>query len=46
MTSQPGLQTIHILPNISQGKSNETMKFGHLIEYNVCLFLIYKNIYS
>ena len=36
MTSQPGLQTIaiHILSNISQSKSNQTMKFGQLIEYN------------
>ena len=36
MTSQPGLQTIaiHILPNISQSKSNQTMKFGQSIEYN------------
>ena len=36
MTSQPGLQTIaiHILPNISQSKTNQTMKFGQLIEYN------------
>ena len=36
MTSQPGLQTIaiHILPNISQSIGNQTMKFGHLIEYN------------
>ena len=36
MASQPGLQTtaIHILPNISQSKSNQTMKFGELIEYN------------
>ena len=36
MTSQPGLQTIaiHILPNISQDKGNQTMKFGQLIEYN------------
>ena len=36
MTSQPGLQTIgiHILPNISQSKSNQIMKFGQLIEYN------------
>ena len=35
MTSQPGLQTIaiHILPNISQIKGNQTMKFGQLIEY-------------
>ena len=36
MTSQPGLQTIaiHILPNISQSKGNQTMKFSQLIEYN------------
>ena len=35
MMSQPGQQTIviHILPNISQNKSNQTMKFGQLIEY-------------
>ena len=34
MTSQPGLQTIaiHILPNISPGRGNQTMKFGQLIE--------------
>ena len=36
LTLQPGLQTIaiHILPNISQSKGNQTMKFGQLIEYN------------
>ena len=36
MASQPPLQAIaiHILPNISQSKSNQTMKFGKLIEYN------------
>ena len=36
MTSQPGLQiiAIHMLPNISQGKGNQTMKFGQLIEFN------------
>ena len=36
MTSQPGLQTIaiHILPNISQSKGNQTMKFSQLLEYN------------
>ena len=36
MTSQPGLLTtaIHILPNISQSKSSQTMKIGQLIEYN------------
>ena len=32
MTSQPGKQTIaiHILPNISRNKSNQTMKSGQL----------------
>ena len=36
MTSQPGLQTIliHILPYVTQGKGNQTMKFGKLIERN------------
>ena len=36
MTSQPALQIIatQILPNISQSKGNQTMKFGQLIEYN------------
>ena len=35
MTSQSALQTkaIHILPNISQSKGNQTMKFGQLMEY-------------
>ena len=34
--SKPGLQTIaiHILPNISQSKGNQTMKFYQLMEYN------------
>ena len=37
MASQPGKQKIamHILPNISRGKGNQTMKFGQLIEYNM-----------
>ena len=42
MTSQPGLQTIaiHILPNISQSKGNQAIKFGQLIERNkVNIFL-------
>ena len=36
MTSQHGKQTntIHIFPNISRSKSNETMILGQLIEYN------------
>ena len=41
MMSQPGLQTIliHILPNISQSKGNQTVKIGQLIEYNRNIFL-------
>ena len=37
MTSQPGLQiiAIHILPNISRSKDNQTMKFDQLIEYKM-----------
>ena len=37
MTLKPGKQIIavHILPNISRTKDNETMKFGQLIEYNM-----------
>ena len=37
MTSQRGQQTIaiHILLNISRSKSNQAMKFGQLIEYNM-----------
>ena len=36
MTLQSGLQpiAINILPNISQSKGNQTMKFGQLIEYD------------
>ena len=37
MMSKPGKQTIaiHILPNISRSKDNQTMKFGQLIECNM-----------
>ena len=40
MTSQPGLETIsiHILPNISQSKDNQPMKFGQLLEHNKIFF--------
>ena len=36
MTSQPDLLTVavHILPNISQSKGSQKIKFGQLIEYN------------
>ena len=37
MMSQAGYQTIiiHILPNISRDKGNQTIKFGQLIECNL-----------
>ena len=37
MSSRPGKQTIaiHTLPNISRIKSNQTMKFDQLIEYDI-----------
>ena len=37
MTSQTGQQiiTIHILPNISRGKGNQTIKFGQLMQYSM-----------
>ena len=37
MTWKPGKQTvvIHILPDISKSKANETTKFGQLITYNM-----------
>ena len=40
MTSQSGLQliVILILPNISQSKGIQTMKFGQLIEYSKIFF--------
>ena len=42
MTSQTGKQTItiHILPDISRSKGNQTMVFGQLIEYSM------RNIFS
>ena len=37
MTAHPRKQTvtIHILPNVSRSKGNQTMKFGQLIEYKM-----------
>ena len=37
MTSQPGKQiiAIHILPNISRSKDNQTMRSGQLKEYDI-----------
>ena len=45
MTSQRGQQTIaiHILLNISRSKSNQAMKFGQLIEYNMRNIFIEKS---
>ena len=49
MTLQPGKQTItiHILSNLSRSKSNQTMKFGQLLENNmknIFLEKLYKNV--
>ena len=40
LTSQAGLQTVtmHMLPNISQSKGNQTMKFGQLIDITKEIF--------
>ena len=37
MTSKPGNQTtaVHILPDISRNKANQTMKFDQSIEYGM-----------
>ena len=37
MTSQPGKQplAIHVLPNISRRKGNQTIKFGQLMKYHM-----------
>ena len=37
MALQTGQQifTIHILPNISRSKGNQTMELGQLLEYNI-----------
>ena len=42
MTLQPGKRTIsiHMLPNISRIKGNQTKKFGQLIEYNMRTFFL------
>ena len=44
MTLLHGLQTIVIqtLPNISQIKDNQTMRFGQLIEYNKKIIFLQK----
>ena len=35
--------TIHILPNISRSKGNQTIKFGQLIEYNMINIFLEKS---
>ena len=42
MTSEPGKQTIaiHILPNFSRGKGNQTIKVGQLWVYNMRSILL------
>ena len=42
MTSQSGKQAIAIqtVSNISRNKDNRTMKFGHLIQYNIRKFVL------
>ena len=44
--SQPGQQiiAIHILPNISGNKDNQTMKFEQLIEYNLRNIFLEKSV--
>ena len=46
MASQPGLQTIAILSNLSQSKGNQAMKFGHMENESgglvTDLFLVFK----
>ena len=44
MTSQPRLETIaiHILPNLSQNKGNQAIKFGQLVECNKRIFFFQK----
>ena len=42
MTSQYGKETIalYVLANISGSKGNQTIKFGHLIEYIMSIFFL------
>ena len=42
ITSKPGEKSncIHILPNTSRSKGNQTIKFGQLIEYNMTSILL------
>ena len=48
MTSQPNYQAIvmHTLPNILRRKSNQTVKPGQLLEYNIRHIFLEKSNYS
>ena len=39
----PQTVAIHILPNISRSKDNQTMKFGQIIEYNMSKHILQKS---
>ena len=43
--SQPGKQTfaVHILPDISKSKGNQTVKFGQLLEFNIINIFLEKS---
>ena len=45
MTSQPGKPTfaVHILPDISKSKGNQTVKFGQLLEFNIINIFLEKS---
>ena len=48
MTSQPGhkIIVIHLFPNISRSKENQTMKFGQLVEYNMSNTFFFETPYT
>ena len=45
MVPQPGYQisAMHILPNTSRSKCNQTMKFGQFIEFTMKKFFVEKS---
>ena len=45
MTSQPGKQAIaiHILPNVSRSKGNQSVKHSQLLEYNMINIFLEKS---
>ena len=48
ITTQPSRKTmaVHVLPNVSKSKDNETIKCGQLIEYNMRNTFVKKIIYK